>query len=151
MEITGKASRVSDRGQTEPSEMSAVTTEVRVRFAGEKVRLLSLGDLDRRTAAYRRTNDLIEAIELDLGGADRLSTGQRALIQRAAVTAALAEHLETRWLAGEAIDPSLYCTVGNALRRLLETVGLTRVPRDVTGLGDLLAADLEAQRQERAS
>jgi hypothetical protein len=108
--------------------------EIRVRNGGDKVRLLSLGDLDRRTAAYKRTVELIEQIEADAGGQDRLSTGERALIQRAAVTAALAEHLETRWLAGEQIDPALHCTISNSLRRLLEAVGLRRVPRDVSPL-----------------
>jgi len=44
----------------------------------------------------------------------------------------LAEHLEARWLSGEEIDPVLYCTLANAQKRLLESVGLRRVPRDVT-------------------
>src|SRR5215468_557294 len=35
-----------------------------------KTRLLSLHDIDRRTAAYRKTADLIDAIENDLGGPD---------------------------------------------------------------------------------
>jgi hypothetical protein len=100
--------------------------------AGQKVRLLSLHDLDRRTAAYRRTVDLIEAMEADAGGHDRLSTGERQLIRRIALACTLAEHLEARWLSGEQIDPALYCTIANAQKRLLEVVGLRRVPRQVT-------------------
>ena len=91
-------------------KMPSDTVEVQVGKAGDKVRLLSLHDLDRRTAAYRRTVDLIEAIENDAGGHDRLSTGERQIIQRIALT----------------------CTLANAQKRLLETVGLRRVPRDVT-------------------
>ena len=112
--------------------MSADAAEIRAGNGGGKIRLLSLHDLDRRTAAYRRTVDLIEQIETDAGGHDRLSTGERQIIQRIALTCALAEHLEARWLSGEEIDPVLYCTLANAQKRLLESVGLRRVPRDVT-------------------
>jgi hypothetical protein len=108
------------------------TPEIRIGTGREKVRLLSLHDLDRRTAAYRRTADLIEQIEADAGGHDHLSTGQRALIQRAALACVLAEHMEVRWLSGEQIDPALYCTLANAQRRLLETVGLRRVAHLIT-------------------
>ena len=131
--------------------MVSDTADIRVRSGadrGEKLRLLSLSDIDKRTAAYRRTIALIEMLEADAGGHDRLSTGERALIQRAAVTAALAEHLETRWLSGGEIDPAMYCTLGNALRRLLESVGLRRVPRDVSPLDD---EGLRAYREEFAS
>jgi hypothetical protein len=96
------------------------------------VRFLVLADIDHRTAAYRKTTELIASIEGDLGGADRLSTGERQLIQRAAITGALLEDQEARWLAGQPIDPALYATLGNAQRRLFETVGLRRQPRDVT-------------------
>jgi hypothetical protein len=125
--------------------MASDATDMLVGNAGPKARLLSLGDIDRRTAAYRRTTALIEQIEADAGGHDQLSTGQRALIQRAAVTAALAEHLETRWLAGEEIDPGQYCAIGNALRRLIESVGLRRMPRDVTPLDDEALATYNAE------
>ena len=99
---------------------------------GGRTRLMSLHDIDRRTAAYRKTMDLITGIEADLGGPDHLSTGGRQIIQRAALTGALLEDLEARWLAGEPIDPALYATLGNAQRRLFETVGLKRQARDVT-------------------
>jgi hypothetical protein len=105
-----------------------------------KSRLLALGDLDRRTRAYQKTCDLIASIEGDLGGADRLSTGERQLAQRAALLGALAEDMEVRWLAGEEIDGAAYATLGNAQRRLFETIGLRRVPREVPSLQDYLAA-----------
>ena len=111
--------------------MPADVAEVQVGNAGQKVRLLSLHDLDRRTAAYQRTVALIDAIEADAGGHDQLTTGQRQIVQRIALTCALAEHLEARWLSGEEIDPTIYCTLANAQKRLLELVGLRRVPRDV--------------------
>ena len=83
-----------------------------------KVRLLTLSDLDRRTSAARRAHDLIHAIHDDLGGEDRLATGERQIVQRAALLGVMAEDLETRWLGGEWIDPAALCTIGNAQRRL---------------------------------
>jgi hypothetical protein len=74
---------------------------------------------------------LIEAIESDCGGSDQLSTGQRAIVQRIALTCALSEDLETRWLSGQAMDPQTYTMLANCQRRLLETVGLRRVPREL--------------------
>jgi hypothetical protein len=97
-----------------------------------KLRFLTLADLDCRTAAYRETTRLIEAIEADLGGADQLSIGERQLVQRAGVMGALLSDIETRWIRGEPIDPAAYCTTVNAQRRVLETIGLRRRPRDVT-------------------
>jgi hypothetical protein len=97
-----------------------------------KLRLLTLSDLDRRTAAYRECRKLIDEIETDLGGGDRLSTGERQLVQRAAVLGALLEDTESRWIEGQPIDPTSYCTVINAQRRVLESLGLQRRARDVT-------------------
>jgi hypothetical protein len=119
--------------------MSLDATTVDSGSGGGKTRLLSLGDIDRRTRAYRKTFDLIASIETDLGGADRLSTGERQIIQRAALTGALLEDLETRWLSGEPIDAAQYATLSNAQRRLFETVGLRRVPREVSSLQEYLA------------
>jgi hypothetical protein len=63
-----------------------------------KTRLLTLGNLDKRTNAYRRTVDLISQMETDIGGDP--TVGQRLLIQRAAVVAAMLEDLEAKWLSG---------------------------------------------------
>jgi len=97
-----------------------------------KVRLQSLEDLDRRTSAYRKTAELIERVEADLGGAERLSTAEQQIIRHAALTGAMLEDLGTRWLGGEPIDPALFATLSNSERRLYETVGLQRRQRDVT-------------------
>jgi hypothetical protein len=97
-----------------------------------KVRLLTLSDLDGRTHAVKRANDLIVAIHEDLGGEDRLATGERQIVQRAALLGVLAEDLESRWLLGQSIDAGTLCAIGNAQRRLLETVGIRRRPKDVT-------------------
>jgi hypothetical protein len=104
-----------------------------------KVRLLTLSDLDKRTGAAYRAHSLMRAITEDLGGEDRLATGERQIIQRAALLGALAEDQEARWLLGQPIDTGTLCAIGNAQRRLLETVGLKHRPRDVTRLSTYLA------------
>jgi len=110
--------------ETQPSSGEMSTPSRRRGPYRKKRQLKSLKDLDPRTTAYRRTLDLIRAIETDLGGNEQLSTGERQIIQRAALTGALLEDLEARWLATGEIDASLYCTLGNAQRRLFEAVGL---------------------------
>jgi hypothetical protein len=100
--------------------------------AAGKLRLLTLGHLDGRTAAARRARELIEAIESDLGGGDRLTEGSRQLVQRAAVLGTYIESCEAQWLAGEAVELADYLAAINSQRRVLATLGLQRVARDVT-------------------
>jgi hypothetical protein len=106
-----------------------------------KVRLLTLDRLDRRTAAAQRAVQLVDAIGNDLGGSDRLSEGTRMLVQRAAVLNTFIESCEVRWLAGESIELGDYLAAINCQRRCLESIGLDRLPRDVTSFGDLLRVD----------
>jgi hypothetical protein len=110
------------------------------RTRGGKVRLRSLGDLDCRTSAARRARDLVMGLENDLGGADQLSTGQREIIKRAALSGAILEDVEVRWLEGQKIDVGDYALLANAQRRLLATVGLERRAKDVSPEDDRLTA-----------
>jgi hypothetical protein len=48
-----------------------------------KYRLVSLDNLDGRTAAAKHAKSLIEAFENDLGGKDQLSTAESELVRRA--------------------------------------------------------------------
>jgi hypothetical protein len=97
-----------------------------------KTRLLRLDDIDRRTAAYRETAELISALEADLGGRDQVSTARLQIVESAGVASAMRKDLAARWLSGEPVDVAAYCTLANAERRLYETVGLDPRPRDVT-------------------
>ena len=97
-----------------------------------KVRLRSLDDLDRRTAAGRAAQNLITGLENDLGGAEVLSVAQREICKRAALAGAILEDWECRWVGGEPIEVEAYATLANTQRRLLTTIGLTRRARDVT-------------------
>jgi hypothetical protein len=67
----------------------------------QKQRPLTLADLDGRTNAAKIARQMIADLVSDLGGADALSTAQRTLAQRAAVTAAMLENMETGWLSGQ--------------------------------------------------
>ena len=108
---------------------SPVTTQTR-----GKMRLLTLDHIDGRTAAAKRARDLMESIEQDLGGADRLSEGSRQLVQRAAVLGTFIESCEASWLSGETVELADYLAAINSQRRVLQTIGLERRARDVNEL-----------------
>jgi hypothetical protein len=106
-----------------------------------KGRMLTLGTSDNKRDAAWKTADLIDSLEADLGGADRLSTAERRLVRHAALSAAMIEDLATRWLEGEPIDPTVFAALCTNERRTYETCGLRRAPRDVTNdLQSYLAA-----------
>jgi hypothetical protein len=110
------------------------------RTRGGKVRLRSLDDLDCRTSAARRARDLVSGLEADLGGTEALSTGQREIIKRAAMSGAVCEDLECKWLEGQKIDIGDYALLANSQRRLLATVGLERRAKDISPQDDNLTA-----------
>ena len=118
-----------------------------------RTRFLSLADLDRRTSAFKRVQSLISEMTADLGGDSEITTAQRLLIGRAAIAAVMTEDQEVKFLAGNAIDPAIHATLSNSLRRLLESIGISRVPRDVSpSLNEIgrLIADQEADVTEQA-
>jgi hypothetical protein len=88
--------------------------------------------LDLRSAAARRYRDCVHAIAADLGGYDQLSEAQVQLVRSAAGLVVLRERLDAKALEDERIDVAEYCRISNSLRRVLSTIGLKRVPRDVT-------------------
>jgi hypothetical protein len=67
-----------------------------------------------------------------------LTAAQRAIIQRVAITGAVLEDMAATWLATGQLDATLWATLTNVERRLYETIGLKRTPRDVTSLGQIL-------------
>jgi hypothetical protein len=115
-------------------------TNGRRKRARAKVRFLTLQDLDGRTLSAQRARAIVAGIEADVGL--DLSEAEKQLAQRAGVLGAIAEDREARWIAGEPFVATAYCTIINTQRRVLETLGIKRQPRDVTPtLGDLLRAD----------
>lgn len=103
------------------------------RNGGGKTRLLTLKDLDSRTRACKHALRLRDAIVSDLGGDANVTCAQQELAQRASVLGAMIEDQEARYLRGESVSPTEYCTLANAQRRVLADIGLERVARDITG------------------
>jgi hypothetical protein len=104
-----------------------------------------------RTPWARRLRDLIEAHISDLGGASNVSASERSLVRRASTVEVELERMEVAFARAGAAEPDaldLYQrTVGN-LRRVLESLGLRRRPRDVTTLS--LASYLAEPREPEA-
>jgi hypothetical protein len=96
---------------------------------------------DGRSPWARRFRDICADHCADLGGYENLSAAEIAIIRRAATIQVELEAQEARLANGEAKGFSLieYAQAANGMRRLLETVGIKRVPRDVTpSLADIL-------------
>lgn len=119
--------------------MSAVAAEMRSssesgtsRTRAGKVRLRTLGDIDARTAAFRRFKELVASYTSDLGG--DLTTAQSAIIQRAVSLQVWLEDAEASYASSGELDIATYTTASNALRRLLADIGLDRKVTDVLDL-----------------
>jgi hypothetical protein len=123
----------------------------RRRTRAGKVRLLTLDDLDGRTAAAQNAQSLVEALINSLGGHDQLSTQELELAKRAALTGAIIADFEARWVSGQQISLSEYFAGVNVQRRVLATLGLQRRSKEVGGLslGDLWRLDDMQQQRER--
>jgi hypothetical protein len=87
---------------------------------------------DGNSAWSRRVRDIAAAHISDLGGADHLSQAQLALIQRASAMTAECERFDALLSIGQEIDLDLYSRIAGNLRRILESIGLQRVPKDAT-------------------
>src|SRR5262245_48119561 len=107
-----------------PDQRSAVTNGQR----------LFVADGDGRGPWARRMRDVIELHISDLGGLETASEAEKSIIRRAAALTIELERLEAKFSAGRGRDDDLnmYQRCSNTLRRLLETVGIHRRPRDVT-------------------
>jgi hypothetical protein len=88
---------------------------------------------DGRSATARRFKDLVLDIAADLGGVEHLSTAEMQLIRRASMLSAECERQEALAVREDVtFDADSYVTKTNALKRVLEVLGLKRVSRDVT-------------------
>jgi hypothetical protein len=89
-----------------------------------------LTGVDGRSLMARRFREVSAAMAADLGG--DLTEAQRHLVARAATLICWCEEREAELARGEQFDVSQYGAVTNALRRLLDTLGIERRARDVT-------------------
>jgi hypothetical protein len=110
--------------------------------------LLSRAELDGRTNAAKEFDRLVAAIETDLGGHDRLSAIEVALVEAFAGAAVTLNHLNTQLALGQPIDLGQHAQCVSAMVSVASRLGLQRRPKDIgPSLGDLLRA---GQRQEDA-
>jgi hypothetical protein len=98
-------------------------------------------DGDARLKVSRRFRDVLASIATDLGGADRLSEGQKQIARRCAMLSVECEIMESAAVAGEPFDLDVYGQLTDRLGRAFQRLGLKRVMHDVTpDLGAYLTA-----------
>jgi hypothetical protein len=107
-----------------------------------------LPGVDLRSPTARRYRDLVQIIAADQGGAEHMSESRMQLIRRFAAAACLAEQMEARIVAGEKIDLEEHAKLSSTLVRIVNHLGLERVPRDVTPLvGEVIDGHLTISPQ----
>lgn len=136
---------------SDAAQMNAETAPEASGKGGGKLRLLTLSDLDGRTKARKDADAFLNSVLSDLGGEDHVPAGKRALAEHAAIMNAMAMHQGAQFLSGEPVSIGDYATLTNALRRLLETVGLERVAKDITPSISQYAARKAAEKAEAAA
>jgi hypothetical protein len=130
---------------------SAVTSGRKLFFEGA----------DPNSEFSRRFRDLAGHHVADLGGAGALSAAKLSLCRRAAALEVACEALEARMSAGEEVDLDSYGRAASHLRRILESLGLERLPTapyleaHVVGtpwspMQARLRAEAEAEKEEAA-
>jgi hypothetical protein len=102
-------------------------------------------ELDGRSTIARRFRDLVGDIAADLGGMSELTTAEVQLVRRASMLSTECERHEARAAEGDKgfdrDDFMAYVTATNALKRVLEVIGVKRRSRDCTPkLSDYLEA-----------
>ena len=105
-------------------------------------------EADGRGPWGRRFRDVLAEIVSDLGGADRLSEGQRQLARRAATISIACEQLEGQAASGAAIDLETYGKLTDRLGRTFQRLGLKREPRPVLTLREQLELEAEEAEEE---
>ena len=87
---------------------------------------------DPNSAWSRRYRDLIAGHASDMGGAETLSAAQQSLVRRASAIECELELMEGELSKGCDVDLDKFTRSSSHLRRILETLGIERKPRDVT-------------------
>jgi hypothetical protein len=97
-----------------------------------QARLITRVELDGRTRARKLFDRIATGIAADLGGKDRLTTVEMALVEAFAGAALHLHNLNARLMLGEAIDLSEHAHAVSSLVRVASRIGTGRRPRDVT-------------------
>ena len=95
-----------------------------------------------RSVLARRYRDILAQLVSDLGGDP--SEAQSIIARRATTLAVWCEQTEAKAAAGEALNVTEFTAATNALRRLLNDLGLERRMRDITPTIDARLAKPQA-------
>jgi len=106
-----------------------VTTTER-QFPAGLSKLLQMSDVDARGGVPRKLRALARALSRELG--EDLPLAQMMLVQRVVMLEALCVHSEAALLLGQDVSLNDYLQMISTQRRLLQTLGLKRVPKDIT-------------------
>jgi hypothetical protein len=150
MEPMSESAHTTEHGPQVRRQRRAPSRAIRARSAVTSGRQLFV-DGNPNTAWSRRYHDLVIGHMNDLGGADLLSEAQFSLIRRAAAIECELERLDARLSVGEPVDLDSYGRCAGHLRRLFETIGVERKPRDVTPSIADIAAEIEASKHEESN
>lgn len=113
--------------------------------SGQKLRLKTLGHLDMRTRAGKRTTALAKTFAAELGG--QLTSAQRLAVERAATLVAIAEDARIRRLAGDtSVSLQDIVRLDNNANRAMRALGLDGKP-DIDKRAVPSLAELEARRR----
>ena len=106
-------------------------------------------DGDARLKVSRRFRDVLASIATDLGGADRLSEGQKQIARRCAMLSVECEIMESAAVTGQPFDLDVYGQLTDRLGRAFQRLGLKRVMHDVTpDLGAYLTATTGPEKSQ---
>ena len=120
------------------SDVVASKTKGRSRVSNGSATFLD-DQVDGRSRTARRYRDVLGDLVAHMGGDP--SAAETLIARRAAALAVWCEQAESDMAGGQDLDVAAYTTSANALRRLLQDLGLERRARDVTPtLSQYLAA-----------
>jgi hypothetical protein len=89
-------------------------------------------DGDAQLKVSRRFRNVLASIATDLGGADRMSEGQKQIARRCAMLSVQCEIMESAAVAGLPFDLEVYGQLTDRLVRAFQLLGLKRITHDVT-------------------
>ena len=98
-----------------------------------------LGQVDRRSRAWRRRERRRAEIVAGLGGEDRLTPHQRELVDLLLGLGQLVEGFQAKMATGVEIDAERYLSAVKEQRRVIGELGLRRVQRPTPTLAEHLA------------
>jgi hypothetical protein len=125
---SGSEGPVSSRGRLPEPEEERLKRPRSAVTSGRK--LLLQGDVNGAWA--RRYRDVMAGLTSDLGGRNMVGEAKAAMVRDCAAIEIALEKMRGRMSEGQHVDIQLYARVANQRRRLLESIGLERVARDVT-------------------